>query len=175
MTPLPQWYAVYTKPKWEKKVAALLSQKGVVNYCPLNRVQKQWHDRKKWVEELLFPSYVFVCIATEEFTEVRKTDGVLNFVYWLGNPVQVQQEEITVIKRFLGEYTEVMLEKAGIQLGDTVQITQGPLLAHEGRVVDVQCKTVKVLLPSLGYLMVAQVEKNSVEALQNNADNKKAG
>ena len=54
------WYVVYTKPNWEKKVAELLEKKGIEQYCPLNKVQKQWHDRKKTVWEPLFKSYVFV-------------------------------------------------------------------------------------------------------------------
>ena len=50
------WHAVYTKPRWEKKVAALLDAKGIEYYCPLNRVVKQWSDRKKTVLEPLFKS-----------------------------------------------------------------------------------------------------------------------
>lgn len=165
MKPTPLWYAVYTKPRWEKKVATLLTRKGVENYCPINKVMKQWHDRKKLVEEPLFTSYVFVCITPTEAAEVRKTNGVLNFVYWLGKPAVIRQEEILSIKRFLGQYKEVTLEKTRIQVEDRVQITQGPLLHHEGRVVEVHRKTIKVQLPSLGYALIAQVDKDHVEVL----------
>ena len=48
------WYAVYTLPRWEKKIARLLEEKGYEVYCPLNRVQRQWSDRKKTVLEPLF-------------------------------------------------------------------------------------------------------------------------
>ena len=71
MKPTASWYAVYTKPKWEKKVAELLARKGIEHYCPLNRVLKQWHDRKKWVEEPLLTSYVFVYVTPAEQAEVR--------------------------------------------------------------------------------------------------------
>ncbi|HMJ47328.1 MAG TPA: transcription termination/antitermination NusG family protein, partial [Ferruginibacter sp.] len=54
-----KWYVVYTRPRWEKKVAATLDERGVENYCPLNRVNRQWSDRKKVVLEPLFKGYVF--------------------------------------------------------------------------------------------------------------------
>ena len=57
-----KWFVVYTKSRCEKKVADLLTKKGIENYCPLNRVQKQWSDRKKIILAPLFTSYVFVRI-----------------------------------------------------------------------------------------------------------------
>ncbi len=172
MTPTPVWYAVYTKPRWEKKVAQLLTKSGIQNYCPLNKVLKQWHDRKKWVEEPLFTSYVFVCLTPAEQAQVRKTAGVLNFVYWLGKPAVIRNDEIIAIKDFLTAYKEVRLEKARIKTEDKVQIIYGPLLHQQGTVIEVHQKTVKVLLPALGYAMVAQVDKNHVDLI--NAATEKA-
>ncbi|HRX93358.1 MAG TPA: transcription termination/antitermination NusG family protein, partial [Chitinophagaceae bacterium] len=55
-----RWLAVYTKPRWEKKVNKLFKEKGLESYCPLNKVRRKWSDRMKIVEEPLFKSYVFV-------------------------------------------------------------------------------------------------------------------
>ena len=55
-----KWYVIYTRPRWEKKVASLLQAKAIEHYCPLNRVMKQWSDRKKIVLEPLFKGYIFV-------------------------------------------------------------------------------------------------------------------
>jgi transcription antitermination factor NusG len=160
------WYALYTKPRWEKKVADLLTKKKIVNYCPLNRVQKQWSDRKKIVLEPLFKSYVFVCIPETRQLDIRQTDGVINFVYWLGKPAVIRDNEIDVIKRFLHDYENVQLEKAEVNLNDTVRVTHGPLLFMEGNVVEVKHKTVKVLLPSLGFTLVAEVDKTHIEKVK---------
>ncbi len=165
MNTRPFWYAVYTRPRWEKKVAELLTRKGIENYCPLNKVLKQWHDRKKLVEEPLFTSYVFVHITPSELVEVKKTDGIIHGVYWLGKPALVKEEEITTIQRFLGSYREIHLEKIKIMPEDTVQITNGPLMNREGKVLEVYQRSVKVILPSLGYALVAQVEKSSIEVV----------
>src|SRR6187402_529657 len=98
------WYAVYTKPRWEKKVYSLLKDGGMEAYCPLNRVRKKWSDRIKWVEEPLFKSYVFVKVTEEERTGVRMVNGVVNFVYWLGKPAVVKDKEIAIIRKFLNDY-----------------------------------------------------------------------
>ncbi|HEV7329731.1 MAG TPA: UpxY family transcription antiterminator [Flavisolibacter sp.] len=159
------WYAVYTRPRWEKKVAELLNRKGIENYCPLNKVIKQWHDRKKLVEEPLFTSYVFVYLTPAEMVEVKKTDGVLNFVYWLGKPAVVKTEEIRTIQKFLNEYKDIQLEKVKVCPADTVQVISGPLMNREGTVLEVYPKKVKIILPSLGYVMVAELEKSSIEVI----------
>jgi transcription antitermination factor NusG len=160
------WYAVYTKPRWEKKVAELLTRKKIENYCPLNRVRKQWADRKKMVYEPLFTSYVFVRVTEQEQIQLRKTDGIINLVYWLGKPAIIKNEEIDIIKKFLSEHKHVSLEKTSVKVDDLVQVISGALMNYEGKVASVMTKTVKVVLPSLGYMMLAEVEKINVKLLR---------
>lgn len=165
MKPTPQWYAVYTRPKWEKKVAELLNRKGIENYCPLNKVVKQWHDRKKLIDEPLFSSYVFVCVSKEELVEVKKTEGIINLVYWLGKPAVIRDSEIEAIRNFLDCYSDIHVERTQVNINDSVQIVQGPLIHKEGVVVEVYRKTVKVLLPTLGFTLAANVDKVHIEVL----------
>lgn len=160
------WYVVYTKPRWEKKVAELFGRKKINHYCPLNRVQRQWHDRKKTILEPLFTSYVFVNITSAQQIAVKQTDGVLNFVHWLGKPAVVRNEEIEAIKLFLNEHDNVQIEKAEVNLNDIVRIVQGPLMNREGKVIEIMNHTVKVLLPSLGYALAAQVRRNHIELIE---------
>lgn len=157
-----KWYAVYTKPRWEKKVAELLSRTEVQYYCPLNKVVKQWSDRKKVVEEPLFTSYVFVKVNTKLQTIVRQIDGVINFVYWLGKPAIIKDEDIELIKRFLNEHSNVRLERTQFNIDDSVRILNGPFMEFEAKVIKVNNKTVNVILPSLGYTMIAEKENVKV-------------
>ena len=53
-----EWYALYTKPRWEKKVAKALEKIGIIVYCPMITEVRQWSDRKKKVTLPLFKSYV---------------------------------------------------------------------------------------------------------------------
>jgi transcriptional antiterminator NusG len=160
-----QWFVVYTKPRWEKKVSRQLEQKKIEYYCPINKVQRQWSDRKKIIEEPLFTSYVFVRLNETEHSAVRMTDGVINFVYWLQKPAVVRNEEIETIRRFVNDYTDVKLEKKPINLNDKVRVIAGPLMQREGNIVEVRSRTVKVSLPSLGYLLVAEVANTNVEII----------
>jgi transcription antitermination factor NusG len=159
------WYAVYTKPRWEKKVAEMLTKHSIENYCPLNRVLRQWHDRKKIVLEPLFTSYVFVRVEESRLNELRKVSGVLNLVYWLQKPAVIREDEINVIKKFMNQYTNVQLEKTVVNVNDVVKVIKGPLMEQEGNVIAVLNRTVRISLPSLGYIMVAEVERQNVEVI----------
>jgi transcription antitermination factor NusG len=159
------WYAVYTRPKWEKKVTDLLSRKRIDNYCPLYSTVKQWSDRKKTIAEPLFNSYVFVNVAEADQLAVRQTDGILNFVYWLGKPAVIKTDEIDAIRKFLLENQQVKLEKIDVNVNDKVKIIEGPFKYWEGDVTEIRSRSVKVLLPSLGYALVAEVAKSRIEVI----------
>ena len=165
-TTTKQWYALYTRSRWEKKVADALEKRKIEAYCPLNRVQRQWADRKKIILEPLFTSYVFVFVTPQEHAQVKQVDGVVNFVHWLNKPAVIRQEEIDTIKKFLTEYDHVSLEKTQVSLNDRVRIINGPLMMWEGNVVEVKTNTVKMTLPSLGYTLVAEIQIEDIEIVK---------
>jgi transcription antitermination factor NusG len=158
-----RWYAVYTKPRWEKKVHGLLLGKGFEAYCPLNRVKKKWSDRMKWVEEPLFKSYVFVRLTADEMTDVRMINGIVNFVYWLGSPAIVKDKEIEAIRKFLDEYDEVRVEPLELKKDTKITIRKGVFMDKEAKVVQVLNNRVQVVIESLGYALVALIDKSNVQ------------
>lgn len=165
MEPVKRWYAVYTHAKWEKKVADLLTRKKIENYCPLNRVIRQWSDRKKVVFEPLFTSYVFVRISNKESISVLQTEGIFNYVSWQAKPAVIRDIEIELIKKFLLDHSNVRLEKIDVDVNDRVLIKCGLFMEQEGTVMEVLGKTVRVCLPSLGYAMLAEIPKSYVEVV----------
>ncbi len=157
------WYVLYTKPRWEKKVFKSLDQKGVEAYCPLNKVRRKWTDRIKTNEEPLIKSYVFVHVVASEMTEVRYVDGVLNYVYWNGKPAIVKDEEIIEIRKFLSEYDDVSVSSIDIKPADQVMLNTGVMMGATGRVLRViGNNTVEVRIDSLGFVLTAKFEKKSV-------------
>jgi transcription antitermination factor NusG len=80
----------------------------------------------------------------------------------------IPEAEISTIKRFLNEHTNVMLEKTSVRVNDKVRVLNGPLMEQEGQVLSVRNKTVKIVLPSLGYMMYAEVETANVEVMHKN-------
>ena len=161
-----KWLAVYTRPRWEKKVNQLLIEKGVESYCPLNKVRRKWSDRVKVVEEPLFKSYVFVRVNDVDRSSVRMTNGVINFVYWNGKPALIKDKEINAIKRFLDEYENVEVKPMDLKLSQRVKITTGPLMDQEGSVLDLRHKMVKVAIDSLGYILIAYIERSKLTSAQ---------
>jgi len=163
-----KWHAIYTRPRWEKKVNGLLESKGIESYCPLNKVRRKWSDRIKTIEEPLFKSYVFVKISDEARGEVRLTDGVINFVYWNGKPAFIKEKEIQTIKRFLDEHENVELVKMEFKPSQRVKIIAGPLMDQEGKVLEIKNRVVKVAIDSLGYILIADIAKGKLSSNNTN-------
>jgi len=162
---MAKWFAIYTKPRWEKKVNHLLTNKGVECYCPLNKVKRKWSDRTKTIEEPLFKSYVFVKITEEERSKVRLTNGVVNFVYWNGKPAIVREKEIQRIKLFLDEHENVQVRPMDLTVQQRVLITSGTFMDRTATVLDIRKKEVKVSIDSLGYELIALVDKTKIALL----------
>ena len=165
MSNTKKWYVVYTKPRWEKKVAALLTDKGVENYCPLNRVSKKWSDRKKVVLEPLFKGYVFVALAITNKWEVKNTEGILNFVHWNGKPAVVKEKEINIIKKFLQEFDDIKVTNNKVLPNDEVEIKQGLLMNFKGIVLEVTGNSAKVRIEGMGLSLTAIFDKKNLETV----------
>lgn len=153
-----KWYVVYSKPRWEKKIDAALINKGIESWCPIQRIQKQWTDRKKIIEEPIFRSYVFVHIDDSEKYEVLITPGVLNFVHYLGLLAVVRDEEIDLLKKFLMEKDAKfeMVSSEGFKQNTKVRVSHGVFIDKEGTVLRDGKKKVYVQIESLGQLMVVE-------------------
>jgi transcription antitermination factor NusG len=156
-----RWYALYTRPRWEKKVADLLGLKQIENYCPIQKIERNWSDRKKIILEPLFKSYVLVRLAPKAHIPVLQTDGVIGFVTFQGKPAVIRDEEIEIVKQFLKDYEHIQVERIDVNINDEVTIINGPLQQQTGQVMEVNNRHVKVMLPSLGFALVA-IEKNNL-------------
>jgi len=168
------WYAVYTRPHCEKKVASLFTKRKIENFCPLNSKKIKSFRRSKILQEPLFKSYVFVKITMAEIALIKQTDGVISMLHWMGEPAVLKQDEIEAIKEFTSDHQNIELERTQVDTRDVVRMIDGPLYSREGNVFAVKNKTLKVSLPSLGYLMVAKMEDESIfgreaSIIQNNS------
>jgi len=147
------WYVVYTKPKWEKKVADKLSQLGIECYCPLITQIKQWSDRKKKVEVPLFNSYVFVQIEDLDRNSVFQVPGVVRYLFWLGKPAIVRDEEINIIKNSLNASNIADVSVTQIQVGDRIKLETGAFNNQNAIVQEVSRTHYILVLESLGCVL----------------------
>ncbi|MEO6489971.1 MAG: transcription termination/antitermination NusG family protein [Ferruginibacter sp.] len=156
------WYAVYTKPQCEKKVAALLSKKKIENFCPLACVETQTFRRSKMVFKPLFKSYVFVHVTPTEVDVLKNTDGVVNMLYWLGQPAVIKEDEIEAIKEFTADHKNIELERGIVNTVESARNFSASSYAIDGKLVTIKNKLLKISLPSLGYTMIAKIEDESI-------------
>lgn len=164
------WYAVYTKPQCEKKVVAQLFKKRIDSFAPVNVRYSGNGNRRKLVTEQLFPSFVFVYITDAEITTVRQTNDVINFVYWLGKPAVIKAAEIENIQYFTDKFNDIELIKIPVNPGGIVRISNIPKHVSSDEVFTA-VNTIKVTLPSLGYMMQVEAEIASTEIGLFNTEN----
>ena len=152
------WYVIYTKPKWEKKVAEQLAEAGIDCYCPLITQIRQWSDRKKKVEVPLFNSYVFVQLDESERNSVFQSAGVVRYLFWLGKPAIVRHEEIEVIKKWINtsDAADVIVEN--YKIGDAIQLESGPFSAQKAIVQEVTNTYYVLVLESLGCVLKMKIK-----------------
>lgn len=147
------WYVVYTKPKWEKKVAEQLKKNGIECYCPLIMQVRQWSDRKKKVEVPLFNSYVFVQLPESDRNLVFQSVGVVRYLFWLGKPAIVRDEEIKIIKKGFEDSNICEISVAPFQVGDKIKLDSGPFSTQTAIVQEVNNTHYVLVLESLGCVL----------------------
>lgn len=129
------WYAVCTRPRFEKKTRVFLEREEIPNWLPLQRSQRQWSDRKKIVDAPVFNSYIFVHITENEFYRTLNTYGVSRFVYYNGKPAVVPDRDIDFLRRVFDEGYQVEARPISFQLGMRVRIVRGAFAGREGILV----------------------------------------
>ncbi|MXV49685.1 UpxY family transcription antiterminator [Pedobacter sp. HMF7647] len=124
------WYIIYTFPNLEKRIYNELVKKCIHAYLPMQRVIRQWSDRKKELQIPLFPNYVFINTTEKERFKLFNISGILKFISFEGKPAVVSEDEILQIKQF--ENTEFEVEPHLVQ-GDDVMIVKGPFTGMRGK------------------------------------------
>lgn len=145
------WFAVYTLPRAEKKAHAELVRKGIDAYLPLQRNLKQWSDRKKWVEEPLFRSYVFVNIPQSRYFDVLNITGVVRYVTFEGKAVPIPPRQIEAVRFFLSSDDPLPENIEKYSPGQPVEVIKGPLKGLFGELVQLAGKQkVKIEISAVG-------------------------
>ena len=134
-----KWYAVYTKPRSEKKSAQAIAEKGIEVYLPLQKTIKQWSDRKKKVEEPIFKSYIFVHIHHEaQHIDILSVPGVVKFIRIGKELSPIQSSVIEAIKFSLMHASEITLTSEKLSVQQPVTIIAGPLAGMQGIITQQQ-------------------------------------
>jgi len=161
------WYAIYVKSRTEKKVASELQFLGIEYYLPLIKKLRQWSDRKKWVEEPLFRSYVFVRIEKKDYYDVLHINGVVRYVSFEGKAVRVPDEQIEAIHYFLNEKEPELVDEKNWTKGQKVEIISGSMAGLTGTLVEFKGKhRVNIEIEAIGKSLLIQVPKNKLRVIK---------
>ena len=115
--------------------------------------------------EPVFKGYVFVKVEDSQKWKVKSVNGILNFVYWLGKPAVIRDEEIDVIRKFLNEFDDVQVESKGFVVNSGVRIKQGVLMNYNGIVVEILGNRAVVKIDTLDLQLSAHFDKKNLELL----------
>lgn len=131
------WYILYTRNKFEKKIVTQINEceQDVECYLPLQSVTRKWSDRLKTIQVPFFNNYVFVRTADKNYYNLLQIPGVVKFVSFEGQMAYIHDEEIQNIR--LIESHQVPIENVPYYTtGDKVKINKGAFCGIEGILVE---------------------------------------
>lgn len=165
----PQWMAIYTRARAEKKVSQRLSDLGYENYLPLQRKLHKWSDRNKWIESPLFSSYVFVKTVSSQCSQIiDKVEGACYMVKFLDKIAVIPEEEIQSIKQMLQSEEEIFVRNISMMhKGVKVRVISGPFKGMCGYLVN-NCKegNFEVKITAISLSVIATIDKEMLEVIQ---------
>ncbi|PHS02468.1 MAG: antitermination protein NusG [Leeuwenhoekiella sp.] len=149
------WYVLYVKSQTEKKTATALERMGLEVFCPTKTEVRQWSDRKKKVKVPLFKSYVFVRLSEEERQQVFAVHSVVRYLFWLGKPAVVRDEELETVKKWLADELVEEVQVRQFSPGDRVEIKGGVFKGQSAVVEQTGSRKVRLILKHLGVIVEA--------------------
>lgn len=125
------WIVVHTKPRCEKKFAALLGREKMVHELPLVPSVRHYRTQTKRFTKPLFPGYVFVRLDLALKNRLYQQDLVVRFIPVLDQAVFLRQLE--AVRAMVSSGLELLLTPL-LRKGARVRVIGGPLFGVEGMV-----------------------------------------
>lgn len=155
------WFVGCTRSCQEKMVEKALSARGIENYLPVQKVTRQWSDRKVVKDRIVIPGIIFfrctendrrAALAGIEYLTCCMADKIVH------KPMHVPDAQMETFRRVVcGASSEVrFLNTEEFASGDMVRVIRGPLSGVECEIASVRNKT--VLCVKIGILGAAIVD-----------------
>ena len=166
MTDEQVWLLVATKPRAEAVAAEHLARQGFGVCAPELRLKKRRRGQWQWVEEPLFPGYVFVQVAMghQDTAPIRSTVGCRGLVRFGAAPQPVPLGVMTPLLALKDQPTTL---DATLEHGDRVRIEEGPFIGLEA-VFDMPKgeDRVQVLIEVLGGAQRIVLERDGISQIE---------
>jgi transcription antitermination factor NusG len=133
----PNWYALYTRSRFEKKMLGELTDRRIEVFLPMREILSRWKDRKKKIWIPLFPGYIFVnhIDTPENRFRILNIPGAVRFVGYEGHADPVPEDQIQHVRLFL-ESSLSIDPYPYMQIGTKVEVMAGPLKGVKGLLVE---------------------------------------
>jgi transcription antitermination factor NusG len=164
---MKKWYVVYTEPNQERKVTAIIKQKDINCFIPVNTVL----SAKKSAREPLFPFYVFVCATEPELRWILKLRWVINMLFFLSEPVTLTEDEIHLLRSFVTTHKNIKIANTGFgcyKKNVSQLLKEHKVVAKETYLTDARKES--ILVSSLGVTLIAEKEDPTVIVLEEQVD-----
>lgn len=138
------WFALRVRSNFERVAAVHLRDRGFEEFSPTYRTERQWSDRKKQVDQFLFPGYVFCRLDPEDRLPVLSIPGTVGLVGFGKGPTPIPEDEIEAVRRMTGSGLLVG-PWPFLEVGQTVLIERGPLAGLEGILQEIK-KTFRLVV-----------------------------
>ncbi|AMD00430.1 transcription/translation regulatory transformer protein RfaH [Halomonas chromatireducens] len=124
---LPRWYVIQCKGGESFRAAEHLGNQGYDLFHPVLEVQKKRGGKLVWLNEPLFPHYLFIRLdrVASNWRPIRSTRGVLKIVTFGDKPLPVEDALVdTLREKGIGDLNATA--NVYFRAGEIVEITEGP-------------------------------------------------
>ncbi|HEX2900232.1 MAG TPA: transcription termination/antitermination NusG family protein [Bacteroidia bacterium] len=128
-----RWFVCHTKPRCEKKFAALASRERFAHYLPLIKSVRRYGTQKKTFTKPIFPGYVFVQLEPARRTQIYQQDLLVRAIPVENETVFLRQME--QVRTVCASGFEAVVHPL-MKRGTHVRVVGGPLAGLEGHVDD---------------------------------------
>jgi len=132
-TPEAAWLVCHTKPRCEKKFAALMAAERVEHYLPLVDSVRHYAQQTKRFTKPLFPGYVFAHIVLERKARIYQQDLLARAIPVTDEPAFLRQ--IEAVKAMVASGYQLTVMPLLVR-GRRVRVVGGALHGLEGFVDD---------------------------------------
>lgn len=159
------WYCLKTGTKQEAAATRMLrAELGIEVFCPRIRFKRARATGIAWVNEAMFPGYLFVKFSYPLLhRRIAATSGVARILSFGGRPCVVEESVVRDLRRHVDDGGTVEISSE-IREGEEVRIVEGPLSgvkALVSRVLPAR-ERIAILLSMLGQEREIEVSAAAV-------------
>jgi transcription antitermination factor NusG len=157
------WYAAYTNPNHEKRVAKRLEARSVQYFLPLYKSTSVWKDRRVLIHRPLFPGYIFVCLPVRSGFGALQVPGVVRLVGFGERPSEIAGPEFDTLRAGVSSGVDIRPHPR-VKVGARVRVCEGPFAGLRGTLLcERNSHRLVLTIPVIERSAVVEVDADSIE------------